>query len=368
MRRLSCALVALSFTLPAVAADLPCLLKAIKAVAPEGAGSAEAATAWRELSRRPATDLPLVLAALDNASPAAGNWLRSAADAIAERERNALPVAALEAFLRDTRHAGRSRWLAYDLLRTADPTAPKRLLPTMLDDPGAELRYEAVAAAVAAVESQPVDSAAATTELHKLLAAARDGKQVEAIARALGRRGESVDLVKQFGFITGWQVAGVYDNTGGRGFRTAYPPERGVNLDAEHARKVGEVVWRPATADKAGTIDLNRVFDDRPKAVVAYAYAEVDSPVERSVHVRAASATAIKVFINGREVLAREMYHQSFDRDMHIARARLIMGRNAVLVKVCQNDRTEAWAQNWMFQLRLTDELGATIPLTVVTK
>jgi len=37
------------------------------------------------------------------------------------------------------------------------------------------------------------------------------------------------------------------------------------------------------------------------------------------------------------------------------------------LVKVCQNDQPEEWAQNWMFQLRLTDGLGAAVPLVVVT-
>jgi hypothetical protein len=83
--------------------------------------------------------------------------------------------------------------------------------------------------------------------------------------------------------------------------------------------------------------------------------------------VRAASATAIKVFVNGHEVLARETYHQSFDRDMHAAHARLVKGRNTLLTKVCQNSQSESWAQDWRFQLRLADDLGAAVPLTVVT-
>ncbi|HEY1376053.1 MAG TPA: hypothetical protein VGF55_04635 [Gemmataceae bacterium] len=361
------------------AADVAAIVRTIKAVGPEGAGNPEAGRAWRELSRLPAADLPQLLAALDGASPAAANWLRSAVDAVAERERAAgrpLPAAALEAFLRDRRHSGRGRRLAYELLCTADPSAPARLLPTMLDDPGAELRYDAVETAFAAVKPQPIDSAAAKAELRRLLSAARDGGQVEAIARELDRRGETVDLVAHFGFITRWQVAGPFDNADGRGFRTPYPPERGVALAATYAGKGGAVVaWRPAAADKSGIIDLNRLFPGTSpsgrakglKAAVAYAYAEVESPVERAVQVRAASATAIRVFVNGHEVLAREMYHQSFDRDMHTAPARLASGRNAVLVKVCQNDQPEDWAQNWMFQLRMTDDLGAAAPVTVVT-
>lgn len=367
-----------TINLSATAADIPTLVRPIRAVGAEGAGNAEAARTWRELSHLPASELPQLLAALDGASPAAVNWLSTAIGAIAERERvsgHPLPAAALDAFLRDTRHSGRGRKLAYDLLCAADPTAPKRLLPTMLDDPGAELRFEAVQAAFDAVKARPTDSSDATAELRRLLSVARYGGQVEATASELKRRGSPVDLVAHFGFITRWQVVGPFDNADGRGFRTALPPERGADLAARYAGKGGvEVAWRPAAADKAGVIDLNRLFpapaggrSKGPKAVVAYAYAEVDSPAARDVEVRAASATAVKVFVNGREVLARETYHQSFDRDMHTAPARLVKGRNTVLVKVCQNDQPEDWAQNWMFQLRLTDALGAAVPVMVVT-
>jgi hypothetical protein len=82
--------------------------------------------------------------------------------------------------------------------------------------------------------------------------------------------------------------------------------------------------------------------------------------------VRAASATALKVWVNGREVLAREIYHQSLDQDAHTAPARLKAGRNEVLVKVCQDNQAEPWTENWMFQVRLTDALGAAVPLRVI--
>jgi hypothetical protein len=360
------------------AADLPTLVRQIKAVGSDGTGATDAAAAWRELSRLPASDLPQMLAAIDDASPAAANWLRTAVDAVVEREQAAgrpFPAAALESFLRDTRHDARGRRLAYELLCTCDPTAPNRLLPKMLDDPGAELRFDAVEAAFTAVKPLPADSAAAKGELLKLLSAARDGQQVERIARELGRRGNPVDLVVHFGYIVRWQVAGVFDNADGHGFQMAFAPEHGVDLATKYAGK-GEapVTWRPVmSADKAGAIDLNRLFPDPTgktkglKAAVAYAYAEVESPAEQPIEVRAASATAIKVFLNGREALARESYHQSFDRDTHIAPARLTKGRNTILVKACQNDQSEAWAQNWMYQLRLTDSLGAAVPIVVVT-
>jgi hypothetical protein len=370
-------IVALALAKPAAAADLDALVQRIKAVGPEGAGNAEAAAAWKELSRLRPDDLPKLLTALDGASPAAANYLRSAIDAVAERACDAkqpLPAVALEAFLRDTRHSGRARRLAYELLCAADPTAPRRLLPTFLNDPGAELRYEAVAMAFAAARQQPKGSGAAKDELRRLLAAARDNDQVGEIAKELGRRGESVDLVAHFGFITHWHVAGVFDNTGGKGLQAAYPPERGVDLRAKYRGKSGrEVVWRPHTATEAdGKVDLNKVFADpsgkerREKDAVAYGYTVVESPAERAVEVRAASATALKIFVNGEEVLAREAYHQSFDQDSYVAPARLKKGRNTILIKVCQNNQTEPFAQNWMYQLRVTDDLGAPIPLTAL--
>jgi hypothetical protein len=370
--------VILSLATYASAADIDTLIQRLKAIGPEGAGNPEAAAAWKELSRLPPGDLPKLLTALDDATPTAANYLRSAIDAGAERARDAkqpLPTAMIETFLGDTRHSGRARRLAYELLCSADPNTRQRLLPTFLNDPSAELRSEAVATAFDEVKKQPKDSAAAKESLRKLLRAARDNDQVEEIAKELDQRGESVDRVARFGFITRWHIAGVFDNTGGKGLRTAYPPEQGVDLQAKYAGKSGrEVAWKiHASTESDGKVDLNKIFADpadkdlREKDVAAYAYVMIETPDERSVEVRAASATALKIFVNGREVLAREAYHQSFTQDSYVAPVRLNKGRNTILLKVCQNNQTEDWAQNWMFQLRITDGLGAPVPLSVIS-
>src|SRR5205807_6205517 len=88
-----------------------------------------------------------VLAAIDDADAVSANWLRPAVDAIAERERNAgraLPAKALEAFVTDTKNSGAARRLAYEWLVRVDKTAPGRLLPGILNDPGRELRRDAI--------------------------------------------------------------------------------------------------------------------------------------------------------------------------------------------------------------------------------
>ena len=130
------------------AADVAPLLTRIKAVGKEGAGNAAAAQAWKELTKEGPAALLEILGSLDDAGPVAANWLRAAVDAIGEKTLAAgkpLPADKLEAFVRDTRHAGAARRLAYEWLSRADPKAPDRLLPGMLSDPGAELRRDAVA-------------------------------------------------------------------------------------------------------------------------------------------------------------------------------------------------------------------------------
>src|SRR5262245_5643438 len=73
-------------TAAAAATEPGPLLERIKAVGREGAGNVEAGKAWRELVGCGPAALPAILTALDDADPTAANWLRTAVDAIAERE------------------------------------------------------------------------------------------------------------------------------------------------------------------------------------------------------------------------------------------------------------------------------------------
>ena len=243
------------------------------------------------------------------------------------------------------------RRLAYELLCTCDGATPSRLLPTMLNDP---MRRIAIRRGRGRFYQGEIGSG-------KL-----DRGHCRVAEVVVEPRGMTIRLNRSrenwSGVANRWtslpisvtSCAGKW-----REFSTTpmavdsrrFSPEHRVDLAAKYAGKNGvTTTWRPITVtDKNGAIDLNRVFPDPAgktkgqKAAVAYAYAEVESPVDRAIEVRAASATAIKVFVNGREVLARESYHQSFDRDMYTAPARLTKGRNTILVKVCQNDQSEAW-------------------------
>jgi hypothetical protein len=190
---------------------------------------------------------------------------------------------------------------------------------------------------------------------------------VDLIAKKLKELGVEVDLAAQYGFIQKWALAAPFDSTEGKGYARLYPPEVAVDLEAIYPGKKEEKVrWKAqTTSDPYGLVDLNKVIG-KVKGAAAYAYAEIESPEERPVEVRAGCINALKIFLNGKQVFAREEYHHGIDVDQHVGRGTLKKGRNEILVKICQNEQTEPWAQEWRFQLRICDALGGAVPMTVV--
>jgi hypothetical protein len=363
---------------PGRASEIDDLLASIKKVGSEGAGNVAARKAWQELTKKGPEVLPDVLAALDDADPVAANWLRNAVDAIADRTLAAgqkLPADRLEAFVRDTKHAGHARRLAYEWLARIDPGTPDRLLPGMLDDPGAELRRDAVAGVLKrAQQAFDAKEPGAKALYRQAFAAARDRDQMKVCVERLKALGETVDLTKHMGFITQWMLVGPFDNTDGIRFDTEYPPERGVDLKAAYEGKGGKKIgWKEYTheekpgladPDKVGVVDFNRAVG-KLKGVTGFAFTAVESPAERPVEIRVGTFNAVKVFLNGKRIFEREEYHHGMQADQYIARGTLKKGRNEILVKVYQNQQTETFAEVWSFQLRVTDALGGAVPLTV---
>jgi len=354
--------------------DVPALVKTIRAVGPEAKGAAAAANAWRTLSAQDVAALTPILAAFDGANPLAANYLRAAVDTIAERTLQAgktLPAGELEAFVLNRKNAPAARRLAYEWLVRVDPAAPKRLLSGMLDDPGRELRRDAVAEALEKAQTlfDGEDKQAAKAAYQKVLDVARDRDQVELIAERLKKLGTEIDLTDHFGFITHWQFVGPFDSTDGVGFNSKFPPDEKVDLKATYKGKSGKALsWAPTTTkERLGLVDFNKIIGDVHGAV-AFARTIVIAPEERAVEVRAASNNAVRIYLNGKEIFFREEYHHGMRMDQHIGRGVLKAGRNEIVVKVCQNEQTESWAQQWSFQLRVTDELGARVPLTVATE
>ena len=366
IRNLVLLAVALAMTATSHAASLSLSLDTIRAVGPEGKGNAEAAAAWKTVSAASAGELVTILKSMNGANDLAANWLRSAVDTIAARELDAgkkLPVAALQKYLADTKNDPSARRMAYEIIARADPVAGEKLISGMLEDPGAELRRDAVQrridAALAARKAGNSNDAAA--RLQFVLPSARDAEQLELIAKELKQLGQPVDLPKVFGWVWDWKVIGPFDSTGGVGFDKVFPPEEKIDLAAEYDGKTGKVRWQDlsATGD-GGLVDLNKPCGAL-KGVAGYAYTEFNSDSKRPVELRLGCKNAWKVWLNGKFLFGRDEYHRGMEIDQYRMAGELKKGKNVILVKICQNEQTEQWTKEWEFQLRVTDPLGAVV-------
>lgn len=339
-------------------------IEVLLSVGPEGKGHREAQAAWRVVSKAPAGSLPELLAALDKASPLAANWLRSAVETIADGvpagEQKAV-AAQLEQFVAEVAHVPTARRLAYDILIRFDATAADRLMPGFLNDPSTELRRESIERLLAQAATAK-DEATSKQLQRQAFEAARDLDQIKTLAEKLEKLGEPVDLPTHFGFVMQWKLIGPFDNAGEKGFDVAYPPETEINPSAKYPGKEGkEVGWIDhTTTDKHGVVDLNAALG-KSKGAAAYAYAVFRAAKSGPVDIRIGSNNAVKVWINGKLCDSRRVYHSGFAIDQYTSRAELAAGENRILVKVCENEQTESWAQDWNFQLRVCDAVGTAV-------
>jgi hypothetical protein len=350
-----------------VAADPEVLLNTIKQVDREGAGHVEAAEAVRELTQADARVLPTILVSFRDANPLAANWIRSAFETIAERELKQgreLPAAALENFLLDKNQDPRSRRMAYEWLAKVDPTVEERLIPGMLHDPSAELRRDAVAHFLTeAGRLNAAGQAEKAAETYKLaLSGATDDDQVKAIVEPLKKIGHEIDLQSHFGFLTQWHMTGPFDNTDNVGFDQAYPPEVGdINLAAKYEGREGEVSWTPiATDHDRGIVDIAKQLAPH-KGACMYAVTTFTSTGNRDIELRLGTPNAWKVWLNGQLLFGRDEYHRGMALDQYRVEGTLKPGKNTILLKICQNEQTEDWAQRYQFQIRVCDPSGIAV-------
>jgi hypothetical protein len=348
------------------AGEIDGALAKIRAVSAKGEGHQTAIAALQDLSQTSTKDLITILSAMDGANKVACNWLRSVAESAVDRgtsQGQALPVKDLEAFLADRKHSPLGRRFAYELIVSVDPSAEARLLPGCIDDESMELRRDAVSLLLKSAEV--AEKAGNTDEAQKINTAAYDAarlpEQVKAIAEKLTKLGVEVDIAKQFGLVQHWRVIGPFDHTDNKGFDVPYGPEKGIDLSAKIQGKKGEVAWTAVVTKKPdGLVDLNEALG-KEKFAIAYALNEFVSDKDQDIEVRYGCINGNKVWVNGELVGANDVYHAGIEIDQYRGKAKLKKGKNQILVKICQNDQTEQWAQDWQFLLRVCDHLGTAV-------
>jgi hypothetical protein len=359
------ALAVLAAAAPAQDADLDKAIATLKAVTKEGAANDAAGPAWKAVVDAGGPAFFPALGAVDDANPTAANWLRSAAGAIAEKEKKAgkavAPPAALEAFVMNTARAPSARRFAYEQLAAADPTTPQRLLPKLLNDPQPALRREAIDHGLKLASLVVSGSGEAEKGAYKrLFGFTREKEQADEVAKKLAALGETANVTEHFAFLTHFRVVGPFFSERGKALSLTYPPETNVAA-AEYDGKDGKVTWAPqATADKYGKLDFNETVGKLKNACV-YALAVVHAEKETPAEIRVGSPNAVQIFLNGKKLFEREEYHHGDQMDYHVGKGVLTAGENTVVVKVCQNNQTDSWAQRWQFQARVCDSTGGPI-------
>lgn len=337
--------------------------------APVGAGSSKELQSALKLLAEPDPQrfLPL-LQAMQAARPLAENYLRSSIDTLADRiDPGAWPLDDFRAFLADATHSPRARRTAFELIRRVDADEADALLDGYLDDPSNELRYDAVAKRLRLAEESP--EAEQIGLLRETLQYVRSLDQFETIEGRLDKLGSPIKLADELGVVKRWLVVGPFDNRDGVGYDKAYPPEEdqeSFDASAEYnghdeEGPQGPFTWKTTTtSDRLGEVELNTAIGSH-KGAIGYARAVVVAEEPCEIEIRYSSKVACKLWVNDWLHHETPIYHSGSPFDQHVVSARLEAGENVLLLKACQNQQSQPWAQTWSYQLRLTGPNGAPV-------
>ena len=315
-------------------------LQVIAQAGPQGTGATAAKAARDELARHGVEVLPRLLVALDTTNPVAANWYRTAYEEIVSRELSRettqWPIEFFKEYVGNAQRAGQPRRLVLSLLDKLEPAFRDQWMPTRLDD--AEFRYEAVGLALAAGERalKSKEEVAAKSEFRKAFAAARDSTQVTQVAAKLKSLGEPADAIQHLGLVVDWWLVGPFDAPQKTGFAKVFEPENHVDLQAKYRGQAGEIAWKKHhETDTLGQLNLIKELGTTREAV-GYAYAEFDVPREQPAQVRCGADDNCSVWLNGKQVFAREQWLNGTRFDRFITPITMKAGRNTLLVKICQ--------------------------------
>jgi hypothetical protein len=336
-------------------------IETLQRVQPGNDNILAARQAAQELQAADPQLLPKVLVAMDKATPLGRNWLIGVAESL---HRRATDKESLTKYFADTTHNGEARALVFEWMTAADKELRSKLLEGLLEDPSPEIRYAAISQAL---ERGDFESDAAVKNLERLLESARHPDQVNDIIKRLKDKGREVIASKHFGFIESWQLIGPFDNVEQKAFDVVYPIEAELlsgkfDPKATIAGKKGDVTWKTADCKpEDGMVDLNELFE-KEKGAIVYARGTFKAEKEMPCDIRLGCTNANKVWLNGQLILSNEVYHAGNQIDQYNESSKLKAGENVIVVKVCQNEQTEPWAQDWAFQLRVCDSTGKAIP------
>jgi transglutaminase-like putative cysteine protease/predicted Zn-dependent protease len=211
-----------------------------------------------------------------------------------------------------------------------------------------------------------LDEAAASPTAHPLVRARAAATRALLLDR-LGRRDEAAAVRRGLGLVTSVLYVGPFDNEGRAGHAAVFEPERelraAISLDKKYEGKERPVSWRPLPeVAVAGMLPFEAAVRPETNATVFAAFA-VKVAAAQPAALRVGSSGAVKAWVNGREVLARDVYRPArFDQDA--GAVALEAGWNRVVVKISGGDGNAAGLGLFV---RLTKPDGASLDGAVVS-
>lgn len=299
------------------------------------------------------------LQAMKSATPIGKNWLSAVACSQYRKSDVAAINDELETFLRDESQDQEARTLVFHWLTDDKPELRIEKLKSMTHDASPELRYAAIEQAFTQLDEANLDAA----QLESLLDSARHPDQVRNIIKLLGKVGKTVDQAKHFGFLKEWDLIGPFQFTQDQAdqFDAAYPVESDLvsgsfNQDKAYVgKKDAEVKWRHFhTDDDEGKVNLAELYE-KEKSAAVYAFTTFEVDREQPALISLTSVNGNKTWLNGKLVMANNVFHVGARLDQYVCPVELKAGKNTIIVKVMQNDQSEQWAQEYQFHCRLAD-------------
>ncbi len=235
--------------------------------------------------------------------------------------------------------------------------------PTDLD---AELKALSIFKLWDAVGPQPV-----MRTLKQIIALPQTSRRVREQARhflALGMimqgdiKGAEASYAQR-GFLNQWLVVGPFDNDGGTGFHTPFPPEQTAALPLD-AKKILSGKDRDISFKKApkqishlGYIHIEALFEQHIDTC-AYAVTTLESKTSGQAVLWLGAGGALRAFWNGRHVFEDPKYRRPYPNRSAVV-VKMNQGSNRLLVKVCSEDGIDLG-----FFARITDSKAKPWPLT----
>jgi len=149
-----------------------------------------------------------------------------------------------------------------------------------------------------------------------------------------------------------WYFIGPFPNDDNAGFKTAFPPEKEIDLKKEYPGKNAAMARWQKGSFKDGEVNNLALFGDEnnTKAVV-YLYREIECTQPREINVSLGSDDTLTVWLNGEKVVEEEVYRAA-GPDQNKATLSLRQGKNALLIKICQGEG------EWAFYFRMVGVKG----------